>query len=202
MKKSIFVVILLLFISVPILSQTTDCIKWVEASNGDIPRNAVVGRDEDGAKLYIARVFYKGGTHPGKIRKGWDGCNISYGGKEITLRNYEVLVYNRNDNRDDDKNDVVKTLKHFFGKDLSVETLKVKDSFDDDWKKGLFLKDEESNSLIDKLAKLQRMALEENCDVLADKIDDLRNYLGRSMPSRNEVKNRLDNIYDSSKDCD
>ena len=191
----------ILLLSTAVIAQNKNCIKWVEASDGYIPRNAVVGGDEDGAKLYIARAFYKGGTHPGKIKEGWNGCNIGYGGKEITLRNYEVLVYNRKNGNNDDH--IVKSIVKFLGgKDLSVETLKVRDSFDDDWKKGLFLKDEESNSLKRRLSKLQKMALNENCDNLADSIDDLRKYLNRTMPSRSEVKKRLDNIYDSSKNCD
>ena len=155
MKKIFKPLLFILLISTAVIAQNKKCIKWVEASNGDIPKNAVVGGDEDGAKLYIARAFYRGGTHPGKIKEGWDGCNISYGGKEITLRNYEVLVYSmKKDNNNGDH--VVKSIVKFFsGKDLSVETLKVRDSFDDDWKKGLFLKDEESNSLKRRLSKLQ-----------------------------------------------
>ncbi len=203
MKSTILSFILLLMLSIPSHAQNKDCIKWVEASDGDIPRNAVVGGDEDGAKLYIARAFYRGGTHPGKIKKGWDGCNIGYGGKEVTIRNYEVLVYsNGNSNDSDDGGHVVKKLLNFFGKDLSVETLKVKDSFNDDWKKGLFLNDQESNSLKRKLGKLQKLALNQDCDSLADSIDELRNYLGRNMPSRSDVKKKLDKLYVISKNCD
>ena len=200
MNKIFVTLFLILIISVPALSQSRKCIKWVEASDGYIPRNAVVGGDEDGAKLYIARAFYRGGTHPGKIKKGWEGCNIGYGGKEVTVRNYEVLVYNRKDDKD---NDVVKDIVRLFGgKDLSVETLKVRDSFDADWKKGIFVKDDEKSSLTNKLSKLQKTALNEDCDELADNIDNLRKYLRQSMPSRTEVKKRLDNLYDISKNCD
>ncbi|MCH7973158.1 MAG: DUF3421 domain-containing protein [Bacteroidetes bacterium] len=200
MKKTILTLILMLMLSIPSLAQNKKCIKWVEASDGYIPRHAVVGGDEDGDKLYIARAYYRGGTHPGKIKRGWDGCNIGYGGKEIMIRDYEVLVYNRrNDDYDDN---VVKDIIRFFGgKDLSVETLRVRDTFDDDWKKGIFVKDEEKSSLNRKLGKLQKIALNEDCDDLADSIDNLRKYLRKSMPSRTEVKKKLDKLYEISKDC-
>lgn len=201
MQKTILTLILMLMLSIPSLAQNRKCIKWVEASDGYIPRHAVVGGDEDGDKLYIARAYYRGGTHPGKIKRGWDGCNIGYGGKEIMIRDYEILVYNRrNDNNDDD---VVKDIIRFFGKgkDLSVETLKVRDSFDDDWKNGIFIKDEEKSSLKNKLSRLQKTALKNDCDDLADNIDKLRKYLRLSMPSRTEVKKKLDKLYEISKDC-
>ncbi|KAJ1655313.1 hypothetical protein IWQ61_004915 [Dispira simplex] len=65
---------------------------WVPASNGSIPPNAVQGgRERDGKPLYIARQFYKGGLHPGKAAPHLDGCYIAYNGKEVQVKDYEVL---------------------------------------------------------------------------------------------------------------
>jgi len=67
---------------------------WVGVSGKDIPNNAIEGgRDGDGSTLYIARAFYEGGVHPGKAGRGLRiGAVIGYGGKEIELDQYEVLV--------------------------------------------------------------------------------------------------------------
>ena len=69
--------------------------KWVKASNGYIPDNAVVigGREANGQILFICRANYRGGVHPGKIRTEFGGCNIPWGGKEIVVRDYEVLTF-------------------------------------------------------------------------------------------------------------
>ncbi|KAH8915322.1 carbohydrate-binding module family 12 protein [Atractiella rhizophila] len=69
---------------------------WIMAEHGEIPHNAIpIGRERDGKPLFAARGYYKGGVHPGKcgrhLRKG---ANISYGGDEVHLENYEVLVGN------------------------------------------------------------------------------------------------------------
>ncbi len=65
--------------------------EWVTASGGNVPEGAVVGGEESsGQKLYICRGHYRDGTHPGKIVGA--NCNFGWGGKEISLPNYEVLV--------------------------------------------------------------------------------------------------------------
>jgi hypothetical protein len=66
---------------------------WVDASNGYLPPNAVQGGHEgNGQPLYICRASYGGGVHIGKFRADWRGCNIPFGGKEITLDRYQVMV--------------------------------------------------------------------------------------------------------------
>lgn len=67
--------------------------KWVDMQSGDrIPNNAVVGGEQYNPNnlLYVCRGAYRGGVHPGKLIGG--NCNISYGGSEIILSRYEVLV--------------------------------------------------------------------------------------------------------------
>jgi hypothetical protein len=67
---------------------------WVRASGGNIPSNAIeVGHESDGPILYATRAYYQGGLHPGKIETGFGGAHIAWGGKEISVPNYEVLCW-------------------------------------------------------------------------------------------------------------
>ncbi|KAH6598995.1 hypothetical protein BASA50_003315 [Batrachochytrium salamandrivorans] len=53
------------------------------------------GNESDGTPLYAARSNIEGGIHVGKASRSWqDGCRISYGGKELPIAQYEVLVGN------------------------------------------------------------------------------------------------------------
>jgi len=63
---------------------------WVGARNGQVPSGAIAGGSERGRTLYICRAPYRGGLHPGKLVGR--NCNIGWGGKEVTLSTYEVLV--------------------------------------------------------------------------------------------------------------
>lgn len=66
---------------------------WVGASGGAIPEGAVAyGQEADGREQFVCRGAQGGGIHLGKIASGFAGCNIGYGGREITLPDYEVLV--------------------------------------------------------------------------------------------------------------
>ncbi|MGK0289669.1 MAG: hypothetical protein ACI86H_001115 [bacterium] len=53
--------------------------------------NFVAGR-EKGQPLYICRAYYRGGKHPGKYRSGFRGCNIGWGGREVTVQRFEILT--------------------------------------------------------------------------------------------------------------
>ncbi|MBX7151712.1 DUF3421 domain-containing protein [bacterium] len=65
--------------------------QWVPYT-GTIPADAVVGGTENGKPLYVGRVPFKGGIHPGKILPGGI-CNIGWGGKEYSFnQGFEVLV--------------------------------------------------------------------------------------------------------------
>lgn len=65
---------------------------WINASNGDVPEDSMVGGNEgDGEKIYIGRVNYEGGVHMGKVREAFGGCNFSWGGKELCEKEYQVL---------------------------------------------------------------------------------------------------------------
>ena len=67
--------------------------RWVKASGGRVPDGAVVaGFEADGKPLFVARAAYQGGIHQGKVRLEFGAANIPYGGNEIKVTNYEVLV--------------------------------------------------------------------------------------------------------------
>lgn len=63
-------------------------LQWVPAP-GIEGRNVVAGM-ERGQPLYVCRAAYEGGVHPGKTVAG--SCNIGWGGKEIVVRDHDVLV--------------------------------------------------------------------------------------------------------------
>jgi len=66
---------------------------WIAMHSGEaIPTNAVVGGSQynPNAMFYVCRANYRGGVHPGKFLAG--NCNISWGGREVMMQNYEVLV--------------------------------------------------------------------------------------------------------------
>lgn len=66
---------------------------WQKGSGGHVPDNAVVvGEESDGTPLYVARAWHGGGLHVGKIKDGWKHCSIAYGGEEVAVTTYEVLV--------------------------------------------------------------------------------------------------------------
>lgn len=71
-------------------------VSWIRSSvNQDLPSNAIAGGVElnnYGRTLYVCRADYNGGTHPGKLTDGY--CNFGFGGKEISLANYEVATGN------------------------------------------------------------------------------------------------------------
>mgnify|MGYP003574913266 CR=1 FL=1 len=65
--------------------------RWVDARVGSpIPANAVSGGIRHGEPFYICRGTFEGGVHPGKVVGG--KCDISFGGQEVRLFKYQVLV--------------------------------------------------------------------------------------------------------------
>jgi hypothetical protein len=68
--------------------------KWSAASGGNVPSNAALigGREADGTRLYLARGAYLGGIQIGKVRPRLSGMSIGYGGQEIMVPSYEVLI--------------------------------------------------------------------------------------------------------------
>ncbi|MCL6417651.1 DUF3421 domain-containing protein [Aestuariirhabdus sp. Z084] len=66
---------------------------WQQATDGEVPPFAVVaGHESDGEKLYICRGNYNGGVHSGKVRSAFGACNLGWGGEEVMVNPYEVLI--------------------------------------------------------------------------------------------------------------
>jgi hypothetical protein len=71
-----------------------DSLHWVDARGGDVPYGAIVGGSETGRTLYVCRGWYNNGLHPGKVVGS--NCNIGWGGDEVLLDRYQVLVGDQN----------------------------------------------------------------------------------------------------------
>lgn len=68
---------------------TVPGLSWV-AYDGTIPANVVNGGSENGKKLGVCRASYEGALHPGKVVG--TNCNIGWGGKEVVVPAFELLV--------------------------------------------------------------------------------------------------------------
>ncbi|KAJ9067233.1 hypothetical protein DSO57_1001348 [Entomophthora muscae] len=67
--------------------------RWVYASGGDIPENAIVGGcEDDGTPLFVARHSYGGSLVIGKAAPHLNGMNFGFGGDEHHTHEYEVLI--------------------------------------------------------------------------------------------------------------
>lgn len=70
-------------------------VSWVPSGFGTVPPNAVLGgRTSSGEVLYVGRAHYMGSLTPGKVHPSHQTLYIPYGGSEVSMKNYEVLVEN------------------------------------------------------------------------------------------------------------
>lgn len=71
-------------------------VSWIPSAHGHIghtPSNAVLGgMTSSGEPLYIGRANYNGSLTPGKIQPSHNTLYIPFGGTEVAIRDYEVLV--------------------------------------------------------------------------------------------------------------
>lgn len=67
---------------------------WLLTHGKNFPPGAIEGgREKNGNVLYIARVFHEGGVHIGKAGEHLRlGAVIGYGGKEVEVDTYEILL--------------------------------------------------------------------------------------------------------------
>lgn len=63
---------------------------WVAVSDGSLPLGAVFGRRDRGTPQYVCRGQHLGALHVGRL--AGPRCIVGYGGREVTLLAYEVLV--------------------------------------------------------------------------------------------------------------
>ncbi|XP_050422529.1 uncharacterized protein LOC126834557 isoform X2 [Adelges cooleyi] len=66
---------------------------WVKANNGEIPVGALSsGHTEEGEPLFVGRGEHDGTVTVGKVQPSHNVCYIPYGGAEVPLSEYEVLI--------------------------------------------------------------------------------------------------------------
>ncbi|XP_045767902.1 annexin A7-like isoform X1 [Maniola jurtina] len=70
-----------------------DRVRWVENRDGVVPPNAIVGGNTAaGEPLYIGRAREQGSLTPGKVHPSHGAMYVSFAGKEIAHKHYEILV--------------------------------------------------------------------------------------------------------------
>lgn len=70
-------------------------IKWIHSSNGQVITNAIPGgRTGCGEILYIGRGHHAGALTVGKVHPSHACLYIPFGGSEVSLKHYEILVQN------------------------------------------------------------------------------------------------------------
>jgi len=66
---------------------------WILTHGKTIPEGAIVGGEEHGRPVFIARAFHEGSLQIGKAGPQYEkGASIGYGHKEILLDTYEILI--------------------------------------------------------------------------------------------------------------
>lgn len=66
---------------------------WVSAKDGVVPASAFPGGESENFEtLFIGRVQHEGTITVGKIHPSHRVCYISYAGKELAFKEFEVLV--------------------------------------------------------------------------------------------------------------
>ncbi|TNN12829.1 Natterin-4 [Schistosoma japonicum] len=69
---------------------------WETAYDGDVPKNAIVaGIAKDGQPLYIVKGSVNGETCFGKLHEGHSCAYLPWGGKEHSVSEYDVLVWQK-----------------------------------------------------------------------------------------------------------
>uniref|UniRef100_A0A1I8JAC8 DUF3421 domain-containing protein n=2 Tax=Macrostomum lignano TaxID=282301 RepID=A0A1I8JAC8_9PLAT len=69
------------------------CLSWRPASGSEIPDNAA----DAGGECYVIRAEHKGEWVPGKLVRGQACAYISFGGRELPVQSYQVLVHSCTD---------------------------------------------------------------------------------------------------------
>lgn len=91
MRRTLAILLFGSALTLPAAPHAHDGVEW-RPWKGRLPANAVRGGvDQNGrVPLYICRAHYINGIHPGKLLSG--KCNIGWGGQEVVLHHFEVLV--------------------------------------------------------------------------------------------------------------
>lgn len=78
--------------NIEVLCAKPDDLRWVPASNGNVPPGAIPGgRTASGETLYVGRAQHQLSVTPGKIHPSHNCCYISFAGHEVSHKMYDVL---------------------------------------------------------------------------------------------------------------
>lgn len=67
--------------------------EWIPSRKDEIPAKAIDGgHTETGEKLFIGRASHKKLNTPGKVQPSHKCCYISFSGREVAYKSYEILV--------------------------------------------------------------------------------------------------------------
>lgn len=89
-RRRLWAVSIALFFGAIFSSTAFAQLSWMAGRDGSAPRNAVKGSDEPVNWMPICRAWYQNGVHPGKLVG--QNCNLAWGDREVTVREYEVLA--------------------------------------------------------------------------------------------------------------
>ncbi|CAN8021879.1 unnamed protein product [Ixodes persulcatus] len=74
-------------------SSETTVDEWVKASDGNVPRNSVVGgQNLNGENFYVGRIMLRGYVLPGKVLTSARVCFVSLDQMEFSSNVYDVLT--------------------------------------------------------------------------------------------------------------
>jgi hypothetical protein len=161
--------------------------QWVEARNGEIPEGALQGGQEAGGPLYVCRAYHGGGLHPGRIRPDFTGCHIGWGGYEVVIPVYEVLVAPAPDTTDEPCDSLV----------IAASNLVVAIP---DWGR-LFLNDDEKQLVRSTAREMRTLALRCGCLAAVDDVEKLKDLASENLPNREEVVSQIRKVKQTAKDC-
>ena len=75
------------------MRESAEGYRWETARGGRIPSGAVPhGYEAGGEPLWVCRVRMHGGVHPAKVRPAFGAAQASWGGTEVAVDEYEVLM--------------------------------------------------------------------------------------------------------------
>lgn len=78
--------------NIEVLCARPDNLRWVPATNGNIPPGAIEGgRTMSGETLYVGRARHQLSVTPGKVHPSHNSCYIGFGGAEVAHKMYDVL---------------------------------------------------------------------------------------------------------------
>ena len=102
MRQRLTTILLGLAFTWPATAVAGDGVEW-QTWNGRLPRHAIQGGVDlyGTAPLYICRARHVNGVHPGKLLNR--RCHIAWGGSEVVLHQFEVLVATNGPSRERDR---------------------------------------------------------------------------------------------------